>query len=251
MSLNLTVNNKRLNLHYLTVVGSTLHQLSGESSDVDVKGVFTWGQDTVNGLTPAPEQLDNKNMSKEDRAELMQQLNNLFNRNFDEDLDLFEGRKFFKNAMKSEPNMLDMLYADTVPDMVLYCDENFQKVLDNRKLFVNQAQAKQRFLGMSFNTFKLGKKNGRSKDLAKSLQTLYSFKNLVENGEYNPVLKNSQKAEVQAVKFNTYMMEHEKLVETVNAMRTVLEEECNSLELEEYKDNFDSLNNLLLGLHNL
>ena len=107
--MKLVVNGKCLTLHFLCVVGSNLHRLNGEDSDVDVKGVFTWEQDVVNGLNRPEEQLDNKNMRKEDRKELMEQLNKLFDREFDEDLDLFEARKFFKNSMKSEPNMLDML----------------------------------------------------------------------------------------------------------------------------------------------
>jgi hypothetical protein len=193
-------------------------------------------------------------MKKEDRTELMLQLNEKFDYSFDEDLDLFEGRKFFKNAMKSEPNMLDMLWAnrvlldnDTSP--VLFCSDEFREVLLHRHSFVNFSQAKQRFLGMSFNTFKLGSKpNGRSKDLAKSLQTLFSFKNMVEDGEYSPQLRPSQKAEVLAVKFNTFFKEHDELVLTVKAMRASLEEECNELELLEYKNNFELLNNLLLSL---
>jgi hypothetical protein len=193
-------------------------------------------------------------MKKEDRTELMSQLNKKFNHEFDNDLDLFEGRKFFKNAMKSEPNMLDVLWANTVTledgtSPVLFCSVEFKKVLKHRKLFVNFSQAKQRFLGMSFNTFKLGKKpNGRTKDLAKSLQTLYSFKNMVEEGEYSPQLKPSQREEVKAVKFNIYFKEHEDLVQIVDVMRLALEEECNKLELPEYNDNFELLNNLLLGL---
>jgi len=245
--MELTVNNKKLKLHFLTVVGSTLHKLNGENSDLDCKGVFTWEQDVVNSLVPPPEQLDNKNMKKEDRAELMVQLNEKFNREFDDDLDLFHSRKFFKNAMKSEPNMLDMLWADTQEGMVLFCTPEFQKVLDNRKLFVNFNQAKQRFLGMSFNCLKLGtKENGRSKDLAKSLQSLMSFKNMVLTGEFNPVLPEAERLVVQSVKEadNT-----ESLKSSVLSFRQKLEDECNVLELPEPEDNFGALNKLLLDLH--
>lgn len=244
--MKLTVNGKNLTLHYLTVVGSTLHKLNGKGSDLDVKGVFTWEQDVVNGLVTPPDTLDNKNMSKEDRAELMKQLSDNFVDHFDEDLDLFEGRKFFKNAMKSEPNMLDMLYANTVPGNVLYCSKEFKVVLDNRKLFVDMAQAKQRFLGMSFNTFKLGKKLKRSKDLAKSLQTLLSFKNMVENGEYSPVLDEDQRHLVMNTKNDDFS---EKLVQVTNELRETFEAECNELELPKAEDNFETLNKLLLGLH--
>jgi len=251
--MKLTVNGKGLTLHFLTVVGSTLHNLNGLNSDRDVKGVFTWDQDVVNGLATPAEQLDNKNMRKEDRAELMAQLNEKFNTEFDEDLDLFEGRKFFKNSMKSDPNMLDMLFANTVPDMVLFCSDKFAKVLEKRDLFVNLELAKKRFLGMSFNTLKLGSKQNagknKFKDLAKSLQSLFSFMNMVESGEFSPRLKESQRQEVLAVKNNTFFKEHMDLANLVKTMRDGLEEDCEALELPTQQgDNFEELNELLLTL---
>ena len=81
--LRLEVNGKGLTLHFLTVVGSTLHNLNNSNSDRDVKGVFTWDQEVTNGMVVPAEQLDNKNMRKEDRAELMAQLNKLFDTEFD------------------------------------------------------------------------------------------------------------------------------------------------------------------------
>ena len=246
--LRLSVNGKNLTLHFLTVVGSQLHGLAGENSDRDVKGVFSWDKDVVDGLKKPSEQLDNKNMKQEDRLELMGQLNKLFDTEFDEDLDLFEGRKFFLNSMKSEPNMLDMLWANTVPNMVLFCSDSFQKVLDNRKLFLNPNLAKLRFLGMSFNTLKLGSKNGRSKDLAKSLQSCFSFLNLVSTGEHSPRLTSEQEDTVREVKFNALGLSHEDLIENTKVLRNSLELACNELELEEEVNNFDELNALLLTL---
>jgi len=254
--MTLTVNNKKLTLHFLTVVGSTLHNLNGANSDRDVKGVFSWDRDVSLGLGDAPEQLDSKNMTKEDRAELMRQLDENFNTTFDEDLDIFESKKFFKNALKVDPNMLDMLWANTVPGMVMYCSKEFHEVLKNRRLFLNFDLAKKRFLGMSFNTFKLGSKQNagknKFKDLAKSLQSLFSFQNLVENNEFSPRLKPSQRDEVLAVKNNTFFKEHSELAELVKVMRQDLEDECNELELPEpeftKEEVFERLNNLLLTL---
>lgn len=244
--MKLTLNGKSLTLHYLTIVGSTLHQLNTEQSDVDVKGVFTWEQNVINGLITPQDTLDKKNMSKEDRTELMQQLSDNFVDHFDEDLDLFEAKKFFKNAMKSEPNMLDMLYADTTYGNVLYCSKEFKEILQKRKLFLNMEQAKKRFLGMSLNTFKLGKKLKRSKDLAKSLQSLLSFKNMVLTNEYSPILEEEQRLLVMNTKKSEFS---DKLVQNTKELRETFEKECNKLKLSKQKDNFEILNNLLLSIY--
>jgi len=58
--MTLTVNNKKLTLHFLTVVGSILHNLNGANSDVDVKGVFTWDNKELLGLNEPPDTLDKK-----------------------------------------------------------------------------------------------------------------------------------------------------------------------------------------------
>jgi len=254
--MTLTVNNKKLTLHFLTVVGSTLHGLNGVDSDLDCKGVFTWEQDVQMGLLDAPEQLDKNSMTQKDRAELMQQLNEKFDREFDDDLDLFEAKKFFKNAMKTDPNMLDMLNADKVEDMVMYCTREFKAVLDNRDLFVNFELAKKRFLGMSFNCVKLGKKENNKnkfKDLAKSLQSLYSFWNMVTTHEFNPRLNRTQTLTVLDVKMNLREKTHKDLFEEVQDFRNSFEKECEAFELpkltdEEKQERFEKLNKLLLQL---
>jgi len=255
--MNLEVNGKRLKLHYLTVVGSTLHGLNSPDSDVDVKGVFTWKQEDYLGLEEPLEVLDNKNMSKEDRFELMQQLEERFMRKFDDDLDLLEAKKFFKMAQKSDPTMLDMLYSSKVSDgsMVLFCSPEFKDVLNNRDLFLNYELSKKRFLGMSFNCLKLGRKEAnknRFKDLAKSLQTLFSFKNLVEEREFHPRLNTNQHKEVLDVKNNHLELDFHSFVKMVERRRSLLEEECNQLDLplesKTQKEKNKSLNASLLNL---
>jgi len=254
--MTLTVNNKKLKLHFLTVVGSTLHGLDGVDSDVDVKGVFTWEQDVQLGLLDVPEELDKNSMTQKDRAELMQQLNEKFDREFDDDLDLFEAKKFFKNGMKTDPNMLDMLNADKVEGMVMYCSREFKEVLNHRDLFVDFELAKKRFLGMSFNCVKLGRKENNKnkfKDLAKSLQSLFSFWNLVASKEFNPRLNRTQTTTVLDVKMNLREKTHLSLFEEVQDFRNSFEEECKELELpklsdEEKQERFVKLNNLLLQL---
>jgi len=115
-----------------------------------------------------------------------------------------------------------------------------------RKLFVNINQAKQRFLGMSFNTFKLGsKESGKTKDLAKSIQTLMSFYNLVLNGEYSPRLSEEDIMTVKEIKF---AKKTDSIVDSVKEHRNSLEAQFNNLIIPEYKDSFETLNRLLLDL---
>jgi len=102
-----------------------------------------------------------------------------------------------------------------------------------RKLFVNINQAKQRFLGMSFNTFKLGSKE------------FMSFYNLVLNGEYSPRLSEEDIMTVKEIKF---AKKTDSIVDSVKEHRNSLEAQFNNLIIPEYKDSFETLNRLLLDL---
>jgi predicted nucleotidyltransferase len=259
--MQLTINGKKLKLHFLTIVGSTLQGLNGDKSDIDIKGVFTWEHNVLMGLNEVPEQLDKNSMLKNDRIELMKQLKEKFpNNEFDEDLDLFEAKKFFLNAIKNDSNMLDMLWADTVDDgkMVLFCSPEFENVLRNRNLFLNLEILKKRFMGMSFSTFKLGKKQNNEnkfKDLAKSIQSLFSFKNVLQFNDFSPRLNNEQTNIVKTIKFNLKNISHKDLIQEVDQLRQGLEERLNQLFVpvlndEQKQKNFDRLNQLLLLLRN-
>jgi len=236
------LNGRNFTLHFLSVVGSKLHRLDTKDSDTDLKGVVSWDNDVKNSLSPYEETLDNKNMSKEDRLELTRLLNESFNFGLspEDDVDLFESRFFFLTALKNDSNVLDMLSSD----MVLYETEEFKKVREQRVLFNNFEYARKRFTGMSFNTFKLGsKEGGKSKDLAKSLQALYSFRDFVKTGAYSHLLQPLDRLLVKSVK------EGNKTTQEVNALREELESECMLLELPEYVDNTSKLNELLLTLN--
>lgn len=241
--MKLELNGRGFTLHFLSVVGSKLHRLDNKDSDTDLKGVLSWDNDVKNSLKAYDETLDNKNMSKEDRLELTKVLNEGLGLNLspEDDFDLFESRYFFLTAMKNDSNMFDMLSSN----MVLYETEEFKNVRANRNLFNNFEYAKKRFLGMSFNTFKLGSKVGGSpKDLAKSLQALYSFRDFVNTGSYNHLLQPLDRLLVKSVK------EGNKTVQEVNSLREELELECNAIVLPEHVDNTKKLNELLLTLTN-
>ena len=69
---------KKLKLHFLTVVGSTLHQLNLDNSDVDVKGVFVWEREALSGLDLPQDTLEYKNTSKESWKAILEQVNKEF-----------------------------------------------------------------------------------------------------------------------------------------------------------------------------
>jgi len=287
-------------LHYLTVVGSTLHGLNTSSNgDFDLKGVFSYETDLLLGLNDLPEQFDKNSMEGEDRLELLklvfnhptlnlknqletlkqtEQLHNVdlsfFNdeQSFLEkqDLDLFEAKKFFLNTFKHDSNMFDMLFARNVSNgkFVLFSSKQFDELLlsENQKLFFdlvlldNFNSAYKRFRGMGFNTFKLGKKNKSSKDLAKSLQSLYLLKNMFTSKTFYPRLKTEQNNTVLKVK--SFQVDetllYNELVEFVDNERVKLENELlvlfndfqsnhNNSDLN-YNTVFNLLNKLLLKL---
>jgi len=228
-----TIQGKKFTLHFFTKVGSQLHKLNLKSSDLDLKGVFVWDKEVTSGLTLPQDNLDKNNVLKEEWLKLVNKLNENFSLNLEpnDDLVLFEARKFFQKSLKNDFNMLDMLYSN---EKHLLCSDEFKNVLENKDSFLNFNFAKSRFLGMSKNTLKLAKKhdtkmkefflktnfsknfkssnlkNGnnellklhlkRSKDGAKSLQLLFSLENLLLNEKYNPVLPEEQRLEVLSVK---------------------------------------------------
>ena len=254
-----TLGDKKLHLLFLTKVGSTLHKLNLSNSDLDLKGVFLWDKDLTLGLNPPQDTLDSKNTNRFQWANLMEQLNQEFNLNLelDDDLDLFEARKFFNTALKNDFNMFDMLFSDLTP---VFSTNSFKEVLNNKKSFLNMKFAKSRFQGMSKTSLndakKLNKKENKTnkqnnlffKTMAKSLQFLFSLENLLLEQTFNPVLKENQRLEVLEVKKGL------KSFEEVEKRFNFLDENLKSLFENEdlMKKNSDLLlvNNLLVDLTN-
>lgn len=206
-----TLGNKKLHLLFLTTVGSQLHKLSLSHSDVDLKGVFVWDKTVSAGLVKPQETVEFKNTDKDEWSNLMAQLNEELNLNLqpDDDLTLFEARKFMVTTLKNDFNMFDMLFSEAKHT---FNTDLFQNVLDNKEAFLETNLAKERFSGMARGALheakKLFKKEVRTKkeanDLlknqAKSLQFLFSLDNLLKTQTHNPVLPDSQREEVFNVK---------------------------------------------------
>lgn len=205
----LTFQGRKLKVVFLTVVGSVLHKLDFEGSDTDYKGVFVWDKEFHADLNENYDVLNNKTwkkvgVTKEDWQDFLDQFNKAFNLEvqFGDDLDLFEDKKFFLSSLKNDFNYLDMLWSNKVT----FLAKQFQNVLDNREHFLDFDNAKSRFFGMASGSLKEGSKENReqrkrNKDLAKSLQFLYSLDELLTYKTYSTYLRNEDnRNEVLSVK---------------------------------------------------
>lgn len=202
---------KKLHLLLLTTVGSRLHRLDLETSDTDLKGVFVWDSSALFGLDSLPETLDAKKVPQEDWKSLVAQLNLEFGLDLedDDDLSLFEAKKFFLTGLKNDFNVLDMLFS---PLEHVFCADVFLPALESRELFLDTSDARQRFLGMAKGCLEEAKRLDRKKDrtpkqerdlaknLAKSLQFLFSFESFLKTGVHSPAMEGSQRDEVLEVK---------------------------------------------------
>lgn len=97
-----------------------------------------------------------------------------------EDTKLFELRKFFELAIKATPNMLELLYMPQ--DCVVSCSPLFQKIIDNRTMFITQ-KAIDTFGAYSISQIKKSRganKKVNSKQTAglKKIRTLLSSKRI-------------------------------------------------------------------------
>lgn len=208
-----TLGDKKLHVLFLTTVGSQLHNLNLAGSDVDLKGVFVWDLEASFGLDSLPDTVELKTCDSDEWADLVSQFNSAFNLDLDvdEDLVLFESKKFFLTAMKNDFNLFDMLFADKKHHV--FNTDAFQKVLDSKSLFLNSEKANLRFGGMAHsslnkNAKKLNSNPNRDekqernlhKNLAKSLQFMFALDSLLRTKTYSPVLPEEQRLEVLEVK---------------------------------------------------
>jgi len=224
--------NKTLHLLFLTTVGSKLHNLVLNNSDTDLKGVFVWSFEDNFLDSEFKKSLDKSNTKEEEWNELLSSLNKEFDLNLkpDDDLNLFELREFTRLSLKNDMNMLDMLFSTNH----VFNTEVFDTFKNSKNSFLDAAQAKSRFFGMSKNCLNIfNKNNKRVKEGAKSLQMLFSLRQLLDNLDYSPSLLNEEeRLLVLAVKNS------EKTTDFVLRKYEELNEELN-LKLETY--DFESL----------
>lgn len=253
-----TLGNKKLHLLFLTTVGSQLHNLNLSHSDVDLKGVFVWDLTSSCSLDTLSDTVEFKNTDLDEWTDFVNQLNNSLNLNLsvDDDLVLFEVKKFFLTSMKNDFNMFDMLFADKKHHV--FNTDSFQKVLDNKLLFLNSELANLRFGSMAhsslnknakklYNTPNKTEKQEKDlhKNLAKSLQFLFSLDNLLHSKTYSPVLPEEQRLEVLEVKKGNSNFEN--VSKRYRELKEAFDANFNNMEQFDNQDK-DKLNQLLVDL---
>lgn len=237
-----SVDGKGFTLHYLCVVGSKLHGVSNENSDTDLKGVFTYDRELLFGLNNLQETLEKNNVKKESWELLVNELNNSFNLNlsFDDDVVLFESKKFATTALKSELNMLDMLMSD----MVVFESREFSDLKYNAESFLDFELARKRFVGFSHNVLKVFERSKRPKDLAKTLHSLFLLKQLLKNKVYSPKMFNEDERNLVVNTRNGLVSE-----EFVRDKQVQLLNDLSFMEMPKSKQNFELVNNLVVRLN--
>lgn len=136
--------NKKIKLIFLTIAGSRMfgtHFNKGEHpfdkdyiSDKDYKGVFISSVKDKLSLEEDIEHIIPQN--KKEKIELITELNKQLNLSLDleEDISLFEIKKFFRLLSKQNPDIIDMGFAK---NNILYFSKEFEFFSKNKKLFLN------------------------------------------------------------------------------------------------------------------
>ena len=162
-----TFNGQKLELILLTLAGSRLYGTyfngkgtdrehpftPGKVSDYDLRGIFIAPPETKVGLLGSIEHIEVKqnkdgNVSKE-HENLIIQLNEKLGTNIalNEDIALFEIKKFIDMAKDANPNILDILYTDK--DAIKFISDKGTKLLDNKDIFLS-TKTKHTFSGYAF-----------------------------------------------------------------------------------------------------
>ena len=112
-------------------------------SDSDWRGVFVAHPDTKIGMTGKIDEIDIKKSPdgkvSSDQKNLIEQFNKEMGLDMplDEDITLYEVKKFVTMALEANPNIMDIIYADG--DAVAYANDRGQKLLnEGKKVFISK-----------------------------------------------------------------------------------------------------------------
>lgn len=111
-------------------------------SDNDFRGVFIATPDTKLGLTGAIEQIevkkDKNGVIPIEQQNLIKELNEKLglNMHLDEDILLYEIKKFIGLALENNPNIMDLLFSDD--NSIIYANKKGNKLLNNRDIFISK-----------------------------------------------------------------------------------------------------------------
>ena len=190
-----TYNNQEFKLILFTLAGSRFYgtHFNGRGSDKehplkpdyvsdnDYRGVFIASPDTKLGFTGSIEQIEVKKGKDgtvpKEQQELIKELNEKLGMNMpmDEDIALYEVKKFITMSLEANPNIMDLLYADD--ESVLYSTKKGRKLLKNRDIFLSK-KVKHTFAG-----YALSQLNRIRGTVAYSRNTISILNEALENGD--------------------------------------------------------------------
>jgi len=133
-------------------------------SDSDFRGVFIADPDTKIGLIGKIEQIEVKKGKDgtipKEQQELIKELNEKLGMgiSLDEDIVLYEIKKFINLALENNPNIMDLLFADE--DAVLYSNKKGRRLLKNAGIFLSK-KTKYTFAGYAMAQINKAKSHNR------------------------------------------------------------------------------------------
>ena len=157
-------------------------------SDNDYRGVFCAHPDTKIGLTGKIEEI---NVVKSPDGKVSDDQKNLIDAlkkqtgleiPYDEDITLYEVKKFVTMALEANPNLMDLLFADD--DAVFYANDRGRKLLDEGKQIFISKKTKFTFSGYAMSQLKRVK--GHNKWIVKYPKTgivIRELKKAFNNGD--------------------------------------------------------------------
>lgn len=142
-------------------------------SDSDFRGVFIANPDTKLGLTGKIEEIEVKKGKDGtvplDQQELIKELNEKLGMDMpmDEDIALYEIKKFINLSLENNPNILDIIFADD--DAVIYKNKKGKKLLKDGKDIFMSTKTKFTFSGYAIS--QLNRIKGHNKWITKYPKT--------------------------------------------------------------------------------
>lgn len=134
-------------------------------SDTDYRGIFIANPDTKLGLTGKIDEIEVKKTKDGivpvDQQKLINELNNQLGieMSMDEDLTLYEVKKFITLALENNPNIMDIIFTDD--EATIYKDEKGEKLLSNGKDIFMSTKTKFTFSGYAMSQLKRVKGHNR------------------------------------------------------------------------------------------
>jgi len=152
-------------LLFLTKSGSQLYGTNTPESDIDFLGVFLANPEFHLGF---------KNVEEVDLSEVVKDESG---KNTKDALDckVYELKKFLKLAGDVNPNIVELLFANTNPEAVVFNTPEFEEFQNNSELFINQ-RVFHSFMGYAKSQMKKGKNKAVNyKDLISLQKTIEKF----------------------------------------------------------------------------